>query len=112
MIDKTKVNKEFSKHANEYNNHNIIQQIISKALVREITNKPKRILELGCGSGQIFRNIDFEYDYYKAIDFSQQMCDIHPVAKNLDIVCLDFDSQEFLDNIKSYFSSLILSKNF
>jgi len=93
-----KTQKEFSKYANQYNNYNIIQQIVSKAIVRDIdklTQKPKKILELGCGSGQIFNKIDFEFDYYKAIDFSQQMCNLHPKSKNLDIQCIDFDSQSF-----------------
>ncbi len=106
-----KVQNEFSKYANQYNSYNIIQQIVSKALVREINSKPKRILELGCGSGQIFRNIDFKYDYYKAIDFSKIMCDIHPIANNLDVVCLDFDTDNFFDNIKDEKYDLILSSS-
>ena len=105
------VEEKFSKHANEYNENNIIQQIVSKALVREITSKPKKILELGCGSGQIFKNIDFDYDYYKAIDFSKVMCDIHPKDKNLDIYCLNFDSEEFFKNIKNDKYDLVLSSS-
>ena len=111
MISNKAVKTQFSKHANQYNHYNIIQQIVSKALVREITNKPKRILELGCGSGQVFKNIDFHYDYYKAIDFSASMCDIHPKASNLDIVCLDFDSDDFFSNIKGEKYDLVLSSS-
>ncbi|RLA82413.1 MAG: methyltransferase [Epsilonproteobacteria bacterium] len=106
-----KIQDEFSKYANQYNNYNIIQQIISKALIREITSKPKRILELGCGSGQVFKNIDFPYDYYKAIDFSQNMCDIHPTSTNLDIFCLDFDTNKFYENIKDEKYDLVLSSS-
>jgi len=106
-----KVQDEFSKNANQYNSYNIIQQIVSKALVREITSKPKRILELGCGSGQVFKNIDFEYDYYKAIDFSSAMCDIHPTSKNLDIFCLNFDTKDFYENIKDENYDLVLSSS-
>lgn len=101
----------FSKNADQYNHYNIIQQIVSKALVRELPFKPKRILELGCGSGQIFKNIDFKYDYYKAIDFSKSMCDIHPKAENLEIVCLDFDSDKFYENIKGEKYDMILSSS-
>ena len=95
------VKKEFTKHAKDYNNYNIIQQIVSKALVRELDFIPKRILELGCGSGQIFKNIKFNFEYYKAIDFSQTMCNLHPKGKNIDIVCLDFDSKKFAENISN-----------
>jgi malonyl-CoA O-methyltransferase len=111
MYDNNSVKNEFSKHANEYNHYNIIQQIVSKAIVRDIEGNPKRILELGCGSGQVFKNIDFEYDYYKAIDFSKQMCEIHPKADNLDVVCLDFDKDEFFENIKDEKYDLILSSS-
>jgi malonyl-CoA O-methyltransferase len=105
------VKEQFSKYANEYNSNNIIQQIVSKALVRELTIKPKRVLELGCGSGQIFKNIDFDFEYYKAIDFSQQMCDIHPKTLNLDVICLDFDNDQFFDNIKDENYDLVLSSS-
>ncbi len=113
MISNKEVNNQFSKHAKEYNNYNIIQQIVSKALVREITlnPKPKRILELGCGSGQVFKNIEFAYNYYKAIDFSKDMCNIHPKCDNLDVACLDFDSKMFKNYIKDEKYDLILSSS-
>ena len=107
----TPVQEQFSKHANQYNSYNIIQQIISKALVRDLTFQPKRILELGCGSGQVFKNIDFDFEYYKAIDFSQEMCDIHPKAKNLNVVCLDFDTQTFHDELKNDKYDIVLSSS-
>lgn len=44
----------------EYKNHNIIQQIVAKSLVRELKFQLKRILELGCGSGQVFNHITWE----------------------------------------------------
>lgn len=111
MIDKQNINKQFSQYANEYNNYNIIQQIVSKALVRDIDNEPKKILELGCGSGQIFKNIDFDYDYYKAIDFSKSMCDIHPKALNLDVICLDFDDNSFIKNIQNERYDIVISSS-
>jgi malonyl-CoA O-methyltransferase len=107
----TSIQEQFSKHANEYNSYNIIQQIISKALVREIMLQPKRILELGCGSGQIFKNIDFNFEYYKAIDFSKRMCEIHPKDKSLDVVCLDFDTEEFHKNLENERYDLVLSSS-
>jgi malonyl-CoA O-methyltransferase len=103
------VKKEFSKHANEYKNYNIIQQIVAKALVRDIQTKPKRILELGCGSGQIFNYMDWDIEYYKAIDFSMQMCDLHPKAPFIDIECISFDDAKFLDSIKNSKFDIVIS---
>ena len=105
------ISKNFSNHANDYDNNNIIQRIVSKALVREIKNKPKNILELGCGSGQIFREISWPINKYKAIDFSQKMCDIHPKNQNTEIKCFDFDSDKFYDDIKDDYYDLVISSS-
>ncbi|WP_320035476.1 methyltransferase [Halarcobacter sp.] len=91
------VETQFSQYANDYNNFNIIQQIAAKALVRDIKNNPKNILEVGCGSGQIFKYINWKFDSYTAIDFSKSMCELHPKQDNLEVFCYDFDSQEFFD---------------
>ena len=106
----TKINQ-FSKYAKEYKNHNIIQQIAAKSLIRELKSKPKKILELGCGSGQVYQNIDWDYDFYKGIDASKQMCELHPKSSKDEIVCLNFDSQEFLENIKNDKFDIVLSSS-
>mgnify|MGYP002661969830 FL=1 len=54
------VKNQFSKYAKEYKNHNIIQQIVAKSLVRELKPQAKSILELGCGSGQVYNNISWD----------------------------------------------------
>ncbi|CAM4026916.1 methyltransferase [Arcobacter cloacae] len=105
------VKNQFSKYAREYQNHNIIQQIVAKSLVRELTFQPKRILELGCGSGQVFSHISWEIDFYKAIDFSASMCELHPKASNIEVKCFDFDTQEFLNEIKNDSYDIVLSSS-
>ncbi|NQY53957.1 MAG: methyltransferase domain-containing protein [Campylobacteraceae bacterium] len=105
------VQKEFSKYANQYNSYNIIQQLVAKALVRDIKNKPKNILELGCGSGQIYKNISWNVDSYTAIDFSKEMCDLHPKNKNTTVSCYSFDSKDFLNFIKDKKFDLVLSSS-
>lgn len=103
------VKNQFSKHANEYNSYNIIQQIIAKSIVRDIDFQPKRILDLGCGSGQIIKNIDWEFDYYKAIDFSKDMCNLHPKSSKIDVCCFSFDSQDFINSIKDQQFDIVVS---
>jgi len=105
------VKNQFSKYAKEYQSHNIIQQICAKSLVRELKGQPKRILELGCGSGQVFTNISWPLEYYKAIDFSSSMCELHPKAKNIEVKCFDFDTPEFLENIKNDKFDVVLSSS-
>ena len=105
------IKNEFSKHANEYNDHNIIQQIIAKSLIRELKKEPKRILELGCGSGQVFNHITWPVDFYKAIDFSPEMCKLHPKNRNVQVKCYDFDTEEFLAEIKNDSYDIVLSSS-
>ncbi len=102
---------QFSKYAKQYGNNNIIQQIVSKALVRDIKSKPKKILELGCGSGQVYNQIDWDIDYYKAIDSSDEMCKIHPKSNEIDILCTSFDSDLFYNSIKNEQYDMILSSS-
>ncbi|MBU3013727.1 methyltransferase domain-containing protein [Poseidonibacter lekithochrous] len=105
------IKNEFSKYANEYNNHNIIQQIIAKSLVRELKSKPKKILELGCGSGQVFSHISWPIEFYKGIDFSKEMCQLHPIGSNIEVKCFDFDTDEFLAEIKNDSYDIVLSSS-
>ena len=105
------VKNEFSKYANQYNSYNIIQQIVAKSIVRDIKDEPKRILELGCGSGQIIKYISWDYDYYKAIDFSQNMCELHPKASNIEVKCFDFDNEAFFENIKNDKYDVVISSS-
>jgi malonyl-CoA O-methyltransferase len=105
------IQNKFTKYAKDYDDNNIIQRIVSKALVREIDLKPKNILELGCGSGQIFREVDWEYESYKAIDFSYKMCELHPKDENLIVKCFDFDSPDFFEEIKNDNYDLIISSS-
>lgn len=105
------VKNQFSKYAKEYQSHNIIQQICAKSLVRELKGQPKKILELGCGSGQVYSQITWPIDYYKAIDFSSSMCDLHPKGENIEVKCFDFDTQDFLDDIKNDKYDIVLSSS-
>ena len=105
------IKNEFSKYANQYNNHNIIQQIVAKSLVRELDFQPKKILELGCGSGQVYSCISWPIDFYKAIDFSSSMCELHPTGKAIEVKCYDFDTKEFLDEIKDDKYDIVLSSS-
>ena len=105
------VKNQFQSTQSSTKNHNIIQQIVAKSLVRELNAQPKRILELGCGSGQVFNHIDWDIEYYKAIDFSSSMCELHPKAENIEVKCYDFDTEDFLNEIKDNKYDVVLSSS-
>ena len=102
---------QFSKYAKSYNSYNIIQQLVAKSLVRELGCEPKRILELGCGSGQIYKYIAWKVDFYHAIDASASMCELHPKGKNIQVECFDFDSDVFFEAIKQNQYDMVISSS-
>lgn len=102
---------QFSKYAKSYNSYNIIQQLVAKSLVRELGYEPKRILELGCGSGQIYKYISWDVDFYHAIDASFSMCELHPKGKNIQVECFDFDSDVFFEALSNNTYDVVLSSS-
>ncbi len=105
------VKNQFSKHALVYNNFNIIQQLAAKALVRDIKNKPQNILEIGCGSGQVYKYISWDVKKYYAVDFSSSMCSLHPKNEKIEVACYDFDSQKFRNFLENKHFDLIISSS-
>lgn len=103
---------QFSKYAKSYNNHNIIQQIVAKSLIRELGDfRPKKILDLGCGSGQIIKHISWEYELFHGIDSSEDMCSIHKKGKNIKIDCCSFDDERFFRLIENQKYDIVLSSS-
>ena len=83
---------EFSKWASSYDNFSDIQKKVAKELLEKINDNPKRVLDLGCGTGEIYKNISWEYDFFVGVDCSNSMCELHPKDAKVDILCNDFDS--------------------
>jgi len=102
---------EFDKYAATYDKYNIIQKIVSKALIRDIKNNPRTILDLGCGNGQVFSYINWNFDRYIGVDFSKKMCNLHPKTKKSKIYCLSFDEIAFFEKFKNDFFDIVISSS-
>ena len=97
-----KISSEFSKYALEYNTYNIIQNKVVKELLNKLTYKPKRILDLGCGSGALCKAINWEYNSFLGIDLAQGMLDLHPKSKNIKCIYGDFNDANLFENLARY----------
>jgi malonyl-CoA O-methyltransferase len=86
---------EFSKRAVSYNEHNIIQKRVVKKLIENIKSKPKNILDLGCGSGAVYKNITWDIEKFVGVDKAVNMCELHPSYKNIKLINEDFEMFEF-----------------
>jgi len=91
--------KEFSRQAENYTRSNIIQKKVSTHLLSKIDYKPRKILDLGCGSGDIHRKIDWQYDKFIGIDSAKGMCDKHQQDKNTLVLNQNFEDIVFQKEI-------------
>lgn len=81
-----KVHREFSKHAAVYGERNVIQREVAQKLLSLTHDTPRRILDLGCGSGTLFSYLNWEFDYFVGVDFSSQMLSFHPRNAKIELL--------------------------
>lgn len=104
-----KISSEFSKHALDYNTYNVIQNRVIEKLLSTVVNKPKNILDLGCGSGSLCKAINWEYEHFTGVDFAPGMLELHPKSKRIESVYGDFNDETLFDNLLTYRYDYIFS---
>ncbi len=105
--------QEFSRFANQYDSHNIIQVQVAKKLVSMIDKSVyQSVLDIGCGSGLVYKNMidnHISFEHFTAIDFSAEMLDIHPHDKCIKKIHFDFNRQKSFEQLERY--DLLLSSS-
>ena len=104
-----KISKEFSKYAGEYESLNAIQNQVVQKLLSLVKGEPKKILDLGCGSGAVWKNIAWECERFCGVDFAQGMLELHPKAAKIELMNGDFNNDELFGELKSEQFEYILS---
>ena len=111
----SKVIKEFSRFAHQYDQHNEIQAQVAKMLISKLpTETFKSILDLGCGSGAVSKNLhesNYLYEHLSVFDSSQAMLDIHPRAENITKIYGDFNNKNFKELLVQKQYDLLLSSS-
>ena len=107
-----KIVKEFSRFAEEYTKHNIIQEEVAKRLTLMLSqNRYSKVIDIGCGSGAVYNNFKKEsisVETFVAFDFSEEMLNFHPNGINIQKKCSDFNKKEsFLEYKPKEFDILI-----
>ena len=93
-----KISSEFSKNAEHYGSHNIIQNKVVEKLTSHVKGEPKKILDLGCGRGAVCKNVSWDYDSFTAVDFAEGMLELHPTSQIITVMHGDFnDASLFKD---------------
>lgn len=104
-----RVSSEFSKYATHYGLNNVIQEKVASKLIESISSQPKKILDLGCGSGAICRKVDWDYKHFTGVDFAPGMLELHPKSKKIESIYGDFNDVTLFDNLLTYQYDYIFS---
>lgn len=94
-----RIHQEFSRYASQYATHNVIQAKVAQKLIADTHDAPKRILDLGCGSGTLYSHIDWEIETFTGVDFSESMLEHHPHAPNVTLMLGDFNDPALFENL-------------
>ena len=111
----SKAVKEFSRFAHQYNQYNMIQQEVAKALVAQLPmDDYATIVDIGCGSGEVYKNIEHcgqDFKEYIALDSSKEMLELHPSAPNIIKPQEDFNVSETYSHFHTDSKSILLSSS-
>lgn len=99
-----KVQNEFSKYAEQYGNYNIIQEKVVQKLLNDLSDRPRSVLDLGCGKGALFSAIDWPLEHFVGVDFAPRMLELHPKegAEVGVVECIygDFNDRALFDTLQ------------
>jgi len=101
--------KEFSRHAHTYDEHTFVQKEVARELVSRINSLPQSILDLGCGCGEVYKNITWPIGHFVGVDYSAAMSAHHPTCKNVTILHEDFESPRLLEALTPPYDLVISS---
>ena len=96
-----KISSQFSKYATHYGNYNIIQNQVVSKLVDSIKNRPKKILDLGCGNGALYKSIRWDLDAFIGVDFAKGMLELHPKESKVECLYGDFNDEALFKLLKN-----------
>ncbi|MDP3465001.1 MAG: methyltransferase domain-containing protein [Sulfuricurvum sp.] len=95
-----RVREEFSRCASVYGECNVIQLKVAQKLIGDTVTYPKRILDLGCGSGALYSLINWELEHFVGVDFSQEMLNHHPKSPEVEVLLGDFNAPALFEKLR------------
>lgn len=104
-----KISTEFSKYAKEYAVLNQIQNQVVQKLLSLYKKEGKNILDLGCGSGALCKNIEWDYEHFTGVDFAPGMLELHPKADNIESIYGNFNDKTLFEHLLANHYDVIFS---
>jgi malonyl-CoA O-methyltransferase len=97
---KSAVRDEFSFNAGSYGQYNIIQNKVVTKLLSAVADKPRSVLDLGCGSGAVYKALTWPLENFIAVDFASAMLALHPKGPGIETVLGDFNDPELFGRLR------------
>lgn len=94
------VQLEFSKHADHYGHYNVIQKRVIEKLLADLRDQPGHILDLGCGSGALYKALTWKPEHFVGVDFAPRMLELHPKGKGIECVYGDFNDPGLFEHLQ------------
>lgn len=110
MIDKALVKKRFSRNLKTYKDNSVVQCKMADRLVGMIRFQPKKILELGCGSGLLTEKLvrEFSAKDYCAIDIVEECRNyIGKISPDIRFYHSDIETYEFQEKYDLIISNAV-----
>ena len=96
-----KIRESFSQNADAYERVNIIQKRVLEALVARIDDAPSRLLDIGCGSGGLYKALKWPVERFVGIDFAEGMLALHPKDECVTLMLRDFNDPSLFDELSA-----------
>ena len=109
-----RIKEQFSQNAKNYYKYSKIQQQGAELLVNKLPKKIDTILDIGCGNGRVFNAINsnnIEFNKFYAVDFSENMLQLHPKGERIELNIADFNSEEFIKIYSKYKIDIAISSS-
>lgn len=101
--------KAFSRNARTYDDHTRVQKGVARHLVQRIQESPQTIMDLGCGGGEVLKNIEWAFKSFVGVDSSVHMSASHPRSEHISILHDDFEAECLYEAYPQGFDLIISS---
>jgi malonyl-CoA O-methyltransferase len=106
-----KIQQSFSQNAYAYDQVNIIQKRVLERVLEKIDEKPSSLLDIGCGSGGVYKAVDWDLKCFVGMDFAQGMLERHPKGEHVTLLLKDFNDASSFDALSSYTFDRVISSS-
>ena len=103
------IRRSFSLNAYAYNDVNVIQKRVIEHLVSLLKDRPKRLLDIGCGRGGVIESLPYRPELFVGVDFAEGMLKLHPKGEHIALLQRDFNDPQTFEELKAFRFDRIVS---